>query len=287
MKFRNIYLIGISIALALIALDFFIFFSFKEPVGPSARWFYPMMIVSASLAWAHPIIDFLKELKYQRRVEEKFVDFSRDLESAVKSGITIPAAIIQSSQKDYSELSPFIKKLANQIRMGIPIHRALTIFAENTKNIMIRRSIAIVIEAEASGGDIENVLKSVTDAMVSIKKLKEERKSGTYGQIVQGYIVYFVFIGIMLVLQLKLFPQLVKAGAAVGETGMNLMGAASGAAQAYSLDTVFFALVMIQGFFAGLMIGKFSEGTVKSGVIHSVVLCTLAALIVTTAKGGI
>lgn len=287
MKFRNIYFIGIAVAFALVIADFFLFFSFKSPAGPSARWFYPMLIVSGSLAWAHPIMDFLKELKHQKRVEEKFVDFSRDLESSVKSGITIPSAIIQASQKDYSELNPFIRKLANQIKMGIPIHRALTIFADNTDNVMVRRAIAIVIEAEASGGDIENVLKSVTDAMVSIKKLKEERKSGTYGQIVQGYIVYFVFIGIMLVLQLKLFPQLMKAGAAVGDTGMNLLGAASGAAQAFNLDTVFFALVMIQGFFAGLMIGKFSEGSIKNGVIHSIILCTVAALIVTTAKGGI
>ena len=199
---------------------------------------------------------------------------------------SIPSAIIQASQKDYSELSPFIIKLANQIKVGIPIHKALLTFAQNTNNSMIRRSIAIVIEAEASGGDIDNVLKSVTDAMVSIKKLKEERKSGTYGQIVQGYIVYFVFIGIMLVLQLKLFPQLAKAGASVGDTGMNLLGS-SGAAQAVNLDTVFFALVMIQGFFAGLMIGKFSEGSIKNGIIHSIVLCTMAALAVTTAKGGI
>ena len=83
-----------------------------------------------------------------------------------------------------------------------------------------------------------------------------------------------------------MFPQLAKAGASVGDTGMNLLGS-SGAAQAVNLDTVFFALVMIQGFFAGLMIGKFSEGRLKSGIIHSIVLCTMAALAVTTAKGGI
>lgn len=287
MKFRKIYIIGACISLAMLALDFVIFFNFKEPGWPAVRWFYPMFIISFIVSGVHPLIDFLKEMNYQKRVEEKFVDFSRDLESSVKSGITIPSAIIQASQKDYSELSPFIKKLANQIKVGIPIHKALVTFAENTNNSMIKRSIAIVIEAEASGGDIDNVLKSVTDAMVSIKKLKEERKSGTYGQIVQGYIVYFVFIGIMLVLQLKLFPELAKAGASVGDTGINLLGAAGGVAQAVNLDVVFFALVMIQGFFAGLMIGKFSEGTLKSGIIHSVVLCAMAALAVTTAKGGI
>jgi hypothetical protein len=44
---------------------------------------------------------------------------------------------------------------------------------------------------------------------------------------------------------------------------------------------------MVQGFFGGLVIGKFSEGNIKNGLIHSLILMTLAALIITTVKGGI
>ncbi len=284
-KFRPIHLIGIFISVFLIALDFYLFFSFKDPIGPTARWFYPMLILSLNIAWAHIWVDFLKEMKRQKRIEVKFVDFARDIESSVKSGISIPSTIIQAAKKDYSELNPYIRKLANQIQLGIPIHQALTTFAEDTNNAMIKRSIAIVIEAEASGGDIQDVLKAVTDSMESIKKLKEERKSATYGQIVQGYIVYFVFIGIMLILQLKLFPQLSNVGGA----DMSFIGGSmgSGSGNIGDLDTVFFMLILIQGFFAGIMIGKFSEGTIKQGLIHSLILCTLGALIITTAKGGI
>jgi len=283
-KFRPVYLIGIGIAILLVILDFYLFFSFKAPVGPTARWFYPMLIISLNVGWAHIWIDSMKELKRQRRIEEKFVDFSRDIQSSVKSGISIPATLIQAAKKDYSELNPFIRKLANQIKLGIPIHKALLTFAEDTENAMIKRSIAIVIEAEASGGEIENVLKAVTDSMENIKKLKEERKSGTFGQIVQGYIVFFVFIGIMLVLQLKLFPQLGKVGG-TEELGMSLLGGGGGGT--VNLDKIFFSLIMIQGFFAGIMIGKFSEGTMKQGLIHSLILCTVSALIITTIKGGI
>ena len=183
MRFRNIYLVGVGISLAMLVLDFVIFFNFSEPGVPTVRWFYPWFIISLIISGVHPMIDFLNEMKYQKRVEEKFVDFSRDLESSVKSGITIPSAIIQASQKDYSELTPFIKKLANQIKVGIPIHKALLTFAQNTNNSMIRRSIAIVIEAEASGGDIDNVLKSVTDAMVSIKSSKRRENQALTGRL--------------------------------------------------------------------------------------------------------
>jgi len=53
------------------------------------------------------------------------------------------------------------------------------------------------------------------------------------------------------------------------------------------MGPVFFSLIMIQGFFAGLMIGKFSEGTLKTGLLHSLIMMVFAALLVTTLKGGI
>lgn len=288
LSFRPVYLLSIAGSFVLIVIDFLIFFSFKFPIGPTERWFYPMLIVSITLGMLHFWIDFLKEIKRQKRIEEKFVDFVREMESAVKSGISIPSSIIQAAQKDYAELDPYLKKLANQVRIGIPIHKALTNFSNDTGNRVIRRSISIVIEAELSGGDIEHVLESVTLSLTSINKVQEERKSAIFSQIIQGYIVYFVFIGIMLILQTKLFPQLTKIGAG----GSNLFGGLGGSVasvgvSAFNLDRIFFILVLIQGFFAGIMIGKFTENSIKKGAIHSVILVTLAALIVTTVKGGI
>jgi len=287
LKFRAKYLVGIFAAIALLLLDFNMFFSFRSPVGPTGRWFYPLLILSLTIAWAQFWMDFLKERKRQKRIEEKFLDFVRDLTSTAKSGIPIPKAIIQSATKDYSELNPYLKKLANQISAGIPVRRAFETFTRDTGNATIKRAMTIVMEAEASGGNIEDVLSSVTESLVSVRKLQEERKSSIFSQIIQGYIVYFVFIAIMLILQLKLFPKLGEMGSKLSGSGMQLLGKTVTAAGTANLDTIFFMLLMIQGLFAGIMIGKFSEGTVKDGFIHSVVLMTIAALVVTTAKGGI
>ncbi|MFH0752741.1 MAG: type II secretion system F family protein [archaeon] len=286
-EFKPKYLIGIGVALFFLILDFVLFFDFTI-MKPSARWFIPMIIISFTISTVQFWMDFLSERTRQKKVELKFLDFVRNLESTVRSGVPIPQAIIQSSQKDYSELNPYLNKLANQIQLGIPVHKALDTFAIDTENKVIKRAIAIVIEAEASGGDIESVLGSVTDSVLSVKKLQEERKSGAYSQIVQGYIIYFVFIAIMLILQLKLFPKLTQMGASGAGQTLNVLGAglASGASET-NLDFLFFVLIMIQGLFAGIMIGKFSEGTIKDGIIHSAILMTVAALIITTAKGGI
>ena len=50
---------------------------------------------------------------------------------------------------------------------------------------------------------------------------------------------------------------------------------------------IFFALIMIQGFYAGKLIGKFREGSLKQGLLHSLILMTVSALLITTIKGCI
>ena len=286
-EFKNKYFIGIFVALFIIGFDLYLNF-----VLEFKRFFYPIIVVAISIALGQFWIDFYNETKRQKDIEEKFLEFVRGLVGVVKSGISITKGIINVADEGYGALSPHVKKLARQIEWGIPIHRALVTFANDTENKVIKRSIAIIIEADKSGGDIEDILDSVSTSVVNIKKMKEERRSSVFSQILQGYIVFFVFIGIMLLLQLWLFPQLTGA-LNVADSNDFDVGTVGGVGSFFqkgeqtNLDFAFFSLIMIQGFFAGIMIGKFSEGSLKKGLLHSVVMMTLAALIVTTAKGGI
>ncbi len=278
MKFKPIYLLGIGVAVLLIAFDFFYFYH--------TRYFYPIIILGLTIGWLQFWVDFLAENKRQKEIEIQFLEFIRNLVESVKSGISIPRSIMHAATKQYGPLTPYIRKLANQIEWGIPVRRALLTFSLDTNNKVIKRSVSIITEAEVSGGDIRDILTSVVESVVNVKKIREERKSAVFSQIVQGYIVFYIFIGIMLILQLWLFPKL---GGISGSLKSNLSGIGGLAATttAFSLDTTFFSLIMIQGFFAGIMIGKFSEGTLRNGLIHSLVLVTTSALIITTIKGTI
>ncbi len=281
-RFKKEYLIGISFGILLIILDILYFLK--------TRWFFAMIVLAIVSSVIQFLLEIKKEQDRQKEIEEKFIEFVRALVGTVKSGISIPQALRQVADKDYGALTKYTKKLAYQLEWGIPVDTALTTFSKDTGNTVIKRAVSIVLEAEKSGGDMENVLESVTDSVVHVKKMKEERKSETYSQMVQGYIIFFVFIGIMLMLQLKLFPAL--EGMSAMKEGVQTMGiggvfqTAEEGGKA-NLDKAFFGLVMIQGFFAGIMIGKFSEGTLKQGIMHSFTLMTLAALIITVAKGGI
>lgn len=280
-RFKPEYLVGIGIGILMIMFDVLVLWK--------TRWFWAFLILSLVVITFQFWLDLFNEHKRQKEIELKFLEFVRHLVETVKSGIPIPQAILIISDKDYGALTPHIRKLANHIMWGIPIHKALFNFAKYTGNKVIKRSISIVIEAEASGGEMEDVLVSVTNSVVQVKNLKEEQKSQTYSQVVQGYIVFFAFIGIMLLMQLKLFPNLLDmSGSLVGGFGGGLgVEKATESLAQLDLDKLFVGLILIQGFFAGLVIGKFSEGEFKYGIKHSLVLVTLGLLLITTIKGSL
>ncbi|HLC71990.1 MAG TPA: type II secretion system F family protein [Candidatus Nanoarchaeia archaeon] len=265
--FKKIYIVEICISLLAVAGDVYLFWG-KRP-------FWPIAIIVLSLGWLHFWINFFAESRRQKEIELKFVEFARTLVESVKSGVSIPRSIMNLARKDFGALTPYLQKLARQIEWGIPTKKALMTFSTDTDNRVIKRSVSILVEAEQSGGDISDILESVVESVINIKKMREERKASVYSQVVQGYMVYFIFIIIMLILQLWLFPKL---------GNLSIGGAAPGD---FNLNPTFFGLIMIQGLFAGIMIGKFSEGTLKQGILHALILMTLAALIITTVKGSI
>ena len=279
-KFRHIA--GIVVGFLILVINLFYFFAAGD-----SRWFRPLIVVAFVVAGINFLLDFLNENKRQKELELNFLEFVRALVETVRSGVTIPSAVMQISDANYGSLTSYIKKLAHQLEWGYPLHEALTIFAVNTKNAVIKKSVAIVIQAERSGGDMGIVLQAVTNSVVEVKNIKEERKTNAYSQMIQGYIIFFVFIIIMLVLQIYLLPKLevISKDVLSGLSGSGLADFGAGAGKPIDFNSVFIGLVLIQGFFAGLMIGKFSEGDIKSGIKHSILMMVLGYIIITTAIG--
>ncbi|MBI2507328.1 type II secretion system F family protein [Candidatus Woesearchaeota archaeon] len=274
---RKEFLVGIGIFLFLISADFTLFFG--------TRWFWSLLLLSFVLGGMPAYLLYLKESKRQKQIEIEFLEFIRSLVEGVKSGIPIPQSILNLKDKDFGDLTNNVKKLAYQIEWGIPVKEGLRIFARDTDNKVIRRSVAIIIQAEESGGRMDDILESVAESVVSIERLKDERRSSTYSQVVQGYIVFFIFIGVMLMLEVKLMPMIqdMLKGLVGGVSGGGFFEAGGESAPAQlNFKRIFLSLIVIQGVFAGLLIGKFSEGKIKYGIKHSFALVVVALLIILT-----
>lgn len=228
------------------------------------------------------------ETSILREKERMFLEFSRGLSENVKAGTPIGRSILNVRKKDFGKLNPFINKLANQIALGIPVQIAFGTFARDVNSKAVSRAVTIISEAEKAGGKIDDILEAVVNSITQTEKLRKERRAAMYALVVQGYIIFMVFMVIILVMQFKILPIASGLGSGMeGAEGLSIgtaFGAKGAVATTEQLTRPFLWLLVVQGFFAGIVIGKLSEGKMKGGLKHSFILVTLAILISTGAK---
>jgi flagellar protein FlaJ len=277
--------VGIVVALVIVLLAY-IFLQ-------NSDIFYFILGICFVIAGLPFFIKLIIEGNQEKEIESMFLEFARNLVESVKAGTPISKSILNIRKKDYGKLNPHIEKLANQISLGIPLKLALETFARDLNSITIARAVTIISESEKAGGKIEEILESVAKSVSQVDRLKKERTAAMYSLVVQGYIIFMIFIVIMLVMQFQILPIAAGLGNSVGlsggDSGMPALGVLGGGgtctqATPQELARPFLYLLIIQGFFAGLVIGKIAEGKIKSGLKHSFILIVLALLITTGAS---
>lgn len=281
-------IIGLVISLIIIILSFIF-------LRDSMDIFYFVLGIAIVIAGLPFFILLILESNIAREKEEMFLEFARNLVESVKSGTPISKSILNIRNKDYGSLNPYIDKLANQISLGIPVKASFETFARDIGSKTITRAVTIISESEKAGGQIEDILESVAKSVAQVEKLRKERRAAMSTLVVQGYIIFLIFIVIMLVMQFKILPIAAGLGGTFeGAEGSGMGGGLGGfgglfggdceKATSDELARPFIWLLMAQGLFVGLVIGKLSEGSVRAGLKHSFILVILALLISTGAN---
>jgi len=257
------YIVSTAIALLVILLD--ILFLRSEKI-------FLLLIVLGLVILALPFVLALKaESEVEKENNQKFLEFVRNIVENVKAGTPISISIMNVKNQDFGTLSPYVKKLANQVAIGIPVKQALVNFSNYVGSSVIKRAVSLISQADRAGGDIEEILESVSASVNEVEKLKKERKSSISNLVVQGYIIFFIFVIIILIMQIKIIPLTAQ----ISQTA-NFDPSA--------LARPLFYLLIAQGFFAGLVIGKLAEGSIKSGVKHSFLTVVVSLLIYALAR---
>jgi len=267
MEIKKSQIIGSAIGISVIVMS--LFFNQTSLV-------YFLFGIGVIIIVAPFVISVIRENRAEKEKEEMFLEFARNLVESVKTGTPISKSIVNVKGKSYGDLSKHIDKLANQISLGIPLSSALQTFSADVKNKSITRALVLIGQAEKAGGDIGEILESVAEAVKTSDKLKKERKAAISTLVVQGYIIFLVFIIIVLVMQFNILPMLSNiSGAGVPESGIF----ATGSLTQENLSNAFLYLLLIQSLFSGLAIGKLAEGHIKAGIKHSFALMFLSFII--------
>lgn len=273
---RNILILFVS---GIVAISLLLFsYIFLKDVST----LFSSLVILSIVIFVLPItIIKYMEISKIKSLEDMFPQFMNDLVETVRSGMTLPQAVHTIAKNDYGNLTPYIKKLDAQLEWGIPFSKAFLSFTKSTKSKVIGRIGSTIIETHEYGGNLTDVFESISNTTIEIERLREERKLYLNSQIVSGYIIFFVFIAVIIGLQKFLVPSLTELS--IKQLSATEILPGNNLESEYKI--IFRNLIIIQGFFAGITIGKMSEGEIISGIKHSLFLMFIGLIIFVLATG--
>lgn len=217
-----------------------------------------------------PAMAYHSDQKWRDNIDDHIPSLLREIADAQKTGLPLPRAILEASKHQYGALTPELKKMAAKISWGIPFSNALRSLTVTADTPLMKRTSLLILEAERSGGAIEDVFESAHKHVSEILGLKRERLGAMkpYRWIIYASFIVFSLVMIILLVSFfqKLAIQMVDALANEQTPSANLPFNIAG------LQLLFFHLMVIEAIFAGLIAGKMGQGNAKLGLRDSCIL---------------
>lgn len=226
-----------------------------------------------------PLLIFHEYKKgWEEKIQSQFPDFLKKLASTNETGMTLRDSIKLMTRTDMG-MGKEIKKIYNDIDWCLTINEALRRFANRVRTHVVARSITLVTKANESSGDIGEVLNVAARDAAAEQELKNERRVSMFIYIVIIYISFLVFIGIIYVISSTFLEEMVKAGEKTTASGSRAVAMSLTRTGLADYNRIFFHGALIEGAFSGLIAGVMGEGSVLSGLKHSVIMVTIGYLL--------
>ncbi len=281
-----------SIFLGLLALSIFL-----DDIAVSVNLLFIGVLI---LTLPYSVYKFL-QFKKVKAYESEFPNFLRDVSKSQRAGLTFVQAVHIASKGEYGSLTSEIQKINKQLSWNIQLENVLKKFSERMSDSkLIVRSLMVIDQANKSGGNIEDTMDSLAANIESLREVQEEKSAVLNQQVVMMYAIFIIFLGISISLVKFLVPLLQTQGLAPG-VGLKVFSsnpcfpcinsvdaACFGCKTFFTVSTafdfgkpeqpsayyksLFLTMIIIQGFFTGLIAGQISSDSLVAGVKHSLVM---------------
>jgi len=223
------------------------------------------------------VMDF-RENRRIKNLEEALPNFFRDLAGMNDSGMTLPNAIHLVAQGEYSTLTPFIRRLDNEMSWNTTFIEAIQRFRARLGTPLADRSIDLIAKASKAGGDVSEVLRAAARDTYEVLALRTERRNNMLIYVIIVLISFLVFVFVIFILVSTFLSTMATAGSAAESAGA---GAASfiGNIDLFFYTRLFSHAAMIQGIFSGLVAGQMGEGRVIAGLKYSAIMLLISWVI--------
>ena len=229
-----------------------------------------------------PAYYYRKDLIWKERIDNNLPNLLREISDAQKVGLPLPRAVIEASKRQCGPLTEELQLMASKISWGIPFSQGLREMQQNISTPLFDRTSVLILEAEKAGGQTDEIFDSAYIHVSELLGLKRERLASMspYKWII--IVSFIVFAFVIVILLNSFFAQLAVQNAQIiaeGDPTLSNQGLGGINLHVSLLQLLFFHLLLIEGFFAGLIASKMSTGHYTQGLTSSMTLLVMAWLI--------
>jgi len=219
------------------------------------------IIIMISVAPA--MIAYHKHATETSGVNTGITRFLRDLVELRKTGMSPEKCIENLSNNDYGAFSKYLKKIAEQIKWGIPLSKIYEAFAQQIYSWLARINMFLIVDAIDVGGGTPEILETVATFSEEIELIEKQKRMSLKPLLLIPYISAIILVVSTVVL-------------------IGFMRSILVIAQIYlpfsSFLQLFVPPLILNSAISGFVAGKVSEEKVSAGFKHAFIL-TLVSLI--------
>jgi len=212
------------------------------------------------------------ELKKKKEMQEKLPDLLTEIGDSLATGMTIFDSVKAAEKGNYGRLNPEIKKMKSQLSWNISIKNVLYDFADRMKSAIVKRIAIVLDKGLIMGGKTPTIFKATASEVEQLNQLEFQRKSVMIIYALVIMVCFFVFLGIIMILDVTIFSVFLEIQQKQALTAQSI-----GILQLTVVDPVLlkytlYSFVFVQSIGAGLLAGFMVDGKLASGVRISCVL---------------
>ncbi len=283
---RNYLVIYIPFAVAFAFVLVGLLYVYSTPGLPSNAVDY-VFIIAVFIALTLWGIDSRREMMRIRAYERAFAQLLFEMADAMRGGIDPAKAIVELSKTHTNILRKNLRIAADGVRLGRPFDEVLRDMVAPMRSRLITRYAGLIADATSIGGETATVVYRAAKDMDDFVKIEEEREKKLYLPVAVIYIAFGVLTAVLVAL-LFIAPEL-------GSININFLSSShplssAGSASSSSVAPVphlafsalkerFFELMLINALGTGAIIGAFTEGRARYGILHSLALVAGTAMV--------
>lgn len=269
-----VWAVSLSVCLSIVLL--LVVFGFYLPQGP---YLIPLsqrvnnaVALAVVIAFVFPAVVEFNNFRWKKAVDRNVPGLLRDITESVRSGLTLPRALEEASQRDYGPISKELERAVSMFILGARFEDSLMFLAERLRRPSALRLCTVLVEAHQTGGKLLEVLSTSVDLFSSLEEYREEQYTSMRPYMMTVYMATLTFLIIAYIMVHQFLAPLYAASAGAGAKESGLLG---GVLDIRYYASLLFWASMLESIFGGLVVGKIVDRNLAAGLLHSVILMVI------------